>query len=218
MQDVVTAMVGLGIVLLFVWANRPLRAENLEEPDEEPVSADPTSVDDPPAASSSNDAPQPSASSGPRQPTVNDYLEWLIERVERRYRQARTNERIVLYGERVTIMHGLRAAANSEHQGFRDTALRSLGNLSDISDDENSPNYELINRPASLGDASRAARFIVGLQTAGRCQATFSTNVDMAYNAWLRNLNHPPQDESDEDMDEDLEEETVSEASPRSNG
>ena len=165
MQDVVTAMVGLGIVLLFVWANRPLRAENLEEPDEEPVSADPTSVDDPPAASSSNDAPQPSASSGPRQPTVNDYLEWLIERVERRYRQARTNERIVLYGERVTIMHGLRSAANSEHQSLRDAALRSLGNLSDISDDENSPNYQLINRPASLGDASRAARFIVGLQS-----------------------------------------------------
>ena len=46
---------------------------------------------------------------------MDDYIALLIERVERRYRQAQSNERVVHYGERVTILHGLHAAVYGDH-------------------------------------------------------------------------------------------------------
>jgi len=53
-----------------------------------------------------------------------------------------------LYEERVTILLGLRSALASPHASFRNSARRALGCMSDISDDENSPNYARINGPA----------------------------------------------------------------------
>ena len=63
--------------------------------------------------------------------------------------------------------------------------------MSDISDDENSPNYAAINGPASLGDAQKALAFIGALQSGALSSTGFSTNVDMVANASGRNANFP---------------------------
>eukprot|EP00435_Cladocopium_sp_Y103_P026354 s3208_g6.t1 len=107
---------------------------------------------------------------------------------ERRYNNASTRERRVLYGDRVTILHGLRGALASEHAGFRASALRSLGGMSDISDDEESSNFSSINAATTLAQASRAVHFIASLQSAGSSSTGFSTNVDMVAKALLRGI------------------------------
>ena len=65
-------MIGFGIAVLFMWANRPRAVREEREPDAEPEASDPTSTAEigaPAAASSSHDL-QPAASSShaPRQP------------------------------------------------------------------------------------------------------------------------------------------------------
>eukprot|EP00435_Cladocopium_sp_Y103_P047691 s412_g14.t1 len=70
------------------------------------------------------------------EPTPEGYMGWLIERCERRYNNAETRERRILYGERVTLLHGLQSAMTSGHPGLRAAALRSLGGMSDISDQQ----------------------------------------------------------------------------------
>lgn len=74
--------------------------------------------------------------------------------------------------------------------------------MSDISDDENSPNYAAINGPASLGDAQRALAFIGALQSGASSSTGFSTNVDMVANALGRNANFPPSPTSESNDDE----------------
>ena len=166
-----TVMVGFGIALFFIWANGPRVAREEGEPDAEPATTDPTQIDATPAVftdSVSSSQPAGSNSFAARQPTAENYIAWLIERVERRYREIQSEKRIILYGECVTILHGLRSAMNSGHSGFKDAALRAPGDLADISDDEKSPNFAAINTATSLRDATRAARFIAGRQCAGR--------------------------------------------------
>eukprot|EP00435_Cladocopium_sp_Y103_P056057 s286_g18.t1 len=80
----------------------------------------------------------------------------LIERCER-HCNAETRERRILYGERVTILHGLQSAMTSGNPGLRAAALRSLGGMSDISDDEGfSTNVDMIAN-ALLRDIDRQA-------------------------------------------------------------
>ena len=92
---------------------------------------------------------------------------------------------------------------NGGHAGLGNAALRALADLNDISDDEDSPSFAAINGPAHLGDATRAAAFIASMQCARRGPINFSTNVDMAYNAVLRNINRRAQDKFDEEMDDE---------------
>jgi len=49
--------------------------------------------------------------------------------------------------------------------------------MSDISDDEDSPNYEKIHGPANLGETQRALAFINALQSGSASSTGFSTNV-----------------------------------------
>ena len=64
--------------------------------------------------------------------------------------------------------------------------------MADISDDEQSPNYERIHAPANLGQAQRALAFINALQSGSAVHTGFSTNVDMVANALGRNATFPP--------------------------
>ena len=74
------------------------------------------------------------------EPTVEGYLNWLIERCCRRRDGAATTERRLLYEEleRVTIWHGLKFAVEGPDAGVRAAALRTLGQMSHIGDDEES--------------------------------------------------------------------------------
>ena len=67
---------------------------------------------------------------------------------------------------------------------FRAAVYRTLGNMSDISDDENSPNYERIHAEhASVDQTMIAYNFVLALQSGSALSTGFSTNVDTLYNA-----------------------------------
>jgi hypothetical protein len=124
--------------------------------------------------------------------TAENYVRWLLTRCARRRDQTNDADRRRLYEERVTILLGLQSALTSPHASFRSSARRALGSMSDISDDESSPNYARINGPANLGEAQRALSFIASLQSGSASSTGFSTNVDMVANALGRNMNFPP--------------------------
>ena len=67
------------------------------------------------------------------------------------------------YEQRATILFWLRAALAFPHVAFRDSARRTLGSMANISDDEQSPNYERIHGPTSLGQTQRVLACINAL-------------------------------------------------------
>jgi len=151
-------------------------------------------------ASEADTAPPAPSNASPTDPvlTAENYVAWLLERCCRRRDQSVDGDRRRLYDkERVTILFGLRSALASPHAAFRDSARRTLGNMADISDDEESPNYERIHGPKSLGQAQRALAFINALQSGSASSTGFSTNVDMAANALGRNATFPPRSPSE---------------------
>ena len=117
----------------------------------------------------------------------------LLERCCRRRDQAVDHGRRRFYEERITILLGLKAALESSHEMFRASARRTLGNMSDISDHESSPNFSRINAPANLGETQRALEFISSLQHGSSSSTGFSTNADMVANTLGRNVAFPPQ-------------------------
>ena len=62
------------------------------------------------------------------------------------------------YLERIDIRRSLQAAL--ENPLFRASAMRNMAEMADISDDEESPNYQG-GEPVSLGDAQRAHNFFM---------------------------------------------------------
>ena len=109
---------------------------------------------------------------------------WFIERCCRRRDNAATTERRLLYEERVTIWHGLKFAVEGPDASFRAATLKTLGNVNDIGDDEESPNYERIHADhSSVDQAMVAYNFISALQSGSSSSAGFSTNIDTLYNA-----------------------------------
>ena len=119
--------------------------------------------------------------------------DWMIERCARRRDGTEDHNRGRLYEERVTILHGLKAALNCDVEGFRVGARRTVANMSDISDDESSPSYRDISRPTSLSDAQLAYNFVRSLQAGTEAHTGFSTNVDMVANALGRGDAWPPE-------------------------
>ena len=134
--------------------------------------------------------------------TAENYVRWLLRRCARRRDETSDANRRRLYEERVTILLWLQSALTSQHASFRSSARRALGSMSDISDDENSPNYARINGPTNLGETQRALAFINALQSGSSSSTGFSTNVDMVANALGRNANFPPSPASESGADE----------------
>ena len=154
--------------------------------------------------------PNPAASSRPiQQPTVEGYVNWLLERCCRRRDSASSHERRLLYEERVTILHGLKFAIEGPDEIFRAAAYRTLGNMSDISDDEESPNYANIHAEhAAVEQAMVAYNFILGLQSGSSAGTGFSTNIDTLCNAigagrYVPGARRYDGDEEAEDSDSD---------------
>eukprot|EP00435_Cladocopium_sp_Y103_P056693 s581_g19.t1 len=183
-----TAFLGFAISLFCRWISgrHVLRADQLE-PDAEPDSSGHV------ADTSSHEATTATTAAAVCQPPQTEpipegYIAWLIERCERRCNGAATRERRVLYGARITILHGLRFALVSGSDSLRRAAMQTLANMSDISDDDSFPNFAAINSPTSLRQTSRAVNFIASLQSGGTSSSSFSTNVDMAHNALLRRI------------------------------
>ena len=144
----------------------------------------------------------------PIQHSLHCYTNWMIERCARRRDGTEDHNRRRLYEERVTILHGLKAALNCDVEGFRVGVRRTLANMSDISDDENSPSYRDISRPTSLSDAQLAYNFVRSLQAGTEAHTGFSTNVDMVANALGQGDAWPPENldmTSDQSSDEHME-------------
>ena len=113
--------------------------------------------------------------------TAENYVVWLLDRCCRRRDQTSDGNRRRLYEERVTILLGLKSALTSPDASFRSSARRALGSMSDISNDEDSPNYEKIHGPANLGETQRALCFHQctpkWFQSGSASSTGFSTNV-----------------------------------------
>ena len=198
-----------------------MRGERVElaaplESDAEPeTTANPHSVDDyadvslTEVPSSSTDLPTTTRPTRTHPAlTANSYIDWMIERCARRRDGTEDHNRRRLYEERVTILHGLKAALSCDVEGFTVGARRTLANMSDLSDDENSPSYRDISRPTSLSDAQLAYNFVRSLQAGTEAHTGFSTNVDMVANALGRGHAWPPENldmTSDQSSDEHME-------------
>ena len=138
----------LGFLFLLVWTcvrmgwygSRNLADGN--EPDAEPASSD-----EPAVVEAATHAVEESLF-GPVEPrvetTVEGYLNWLIERCCRRRDNTNTRERCLLYEERVRILYGLKSAVEGPYENLRAAVLRTCGQMSGISDDEESPDFERI--------------------------------------------------------------------------
>eukprot|EP00435_Cladocopium_sp_Y103_P013869 s693_g3.t1 len=184
---VVTVTMLLGLACVFFWKWLHVGGHQVHEAHEEPHA-------EPPATSAwqtmdehgLDEATQLSASmqvEPPHQPlTEEHYKKWFIQRCARRRDATADHDRKRRYEERVTILCGFRASLQSPHEGFRVGARRTLANISDISDDEESPNFRSIEAPTNLGDAQRAYGFIRSLQAGASSSTAFSTNADMVGN------------------------------------
>ena len=185
----------LGFLCLLAW--RWMRVGNVAhmgEPDEEPMVNDGASMEV--DSTGGHELPSSSAAEAPTRAapvlTAENYILWLLERCSRRRDQAMDDNRRQLYQERVTILYSLKAALESPHEMFRASARRALGTITDISDDENSPNYSRINGPASLGEAQRALAFLNSLQAGPSSASGFTSTVDAVADALTRNSSFPP--------------------------
>lgn len=185
-----------------------------DEADAEPAGmADPHHVDDGVDSSfaevSSSSTDLPTAAHPPQTHpalTAENYIAWMIERCSRRRDATGDHDRRRLYEERVTSLYGLRVASNFDVEGFRIGARRTLASMSDISEDESSPNFRSLSRPTNLSDAQLAYNFVRSLQMGAENSTGLSTNVDMVANgrgdAW------PPEDadgDSNQSSDEHME-------------
>ena len=136
-----------------------------DEPDAEPAIHEETAVVDESAAVTGEEDRAELVE--PRvEPTVEGYLNWLIERCSRRRDNATTSERRLLYEERVTVLYGLKSAVEGPYENLRVAALRTFGQMSDISDNEESPNFESIHaNHATVDQAMVVYNFIQALQS-----------------------------------------------------
>ena len=91
----------------------------------------------------------------------------MIGRCSRRRDSTTDHDRRRRYEERVAILRCLQSALHSPVESLRGATLRTLGHMSDISDDEDSPNYRSINTPTILAQAQRAYNFVRALQQHG---------------------------------------------------
>eukprot|EP00435_Cladocopium_sp_Y103_P056888 s567_g19.t1 len=185
-----TLLLGFACILLWRWYQSGNQAQGLrDEPDAEPeavsameVDALPTVDDVESLASGSVRSEQVQAPQQQRpQPpplTAEHYVDWCLRRCTRRRDAATDHGRRRLYEERVAILMGLRAALLSDNEGLRVSARHTLANMSNISDDEESPNYRRVTAPTSLRDAQRAYDFMRALQSGASSSRAMSTNVD----------------------------------------
>ena len=81
------------------------------------------------------------ADTATNEPTADTYVAWLIGRCSRRRDSRTDHDRCRRYEERVAILHCLQSALHSPVESLRVATLRTLGNMSDTWDDEDSPNY-----------------------------------------------------------------------------
>eukprot|EP00435_Cladocopium_sp_Y103_P034030 s2111_g8.t1 len=93
----------------------------------------------------------------------------------------KARERRLLYEERLTILHGLKSEVEGPDANFCAAALRTLGQMSDISDDEDSPNYARIHAPDATLDETIiiAYNFVRALQSGSASSTGFSNSAQM---------------------------------------
>ena len=154
-----TALIGLAVLLLMTRLSDRQFAEPQAEPDAEPaaLATDDEAGDVIPAAP----VLPPEAIQAPRrQPTPEGMIIWLMERCLRRRDRQIDRTRYNMYNDRVYILDQLFQTLRFGSQTDRLAARRMLASMSDISDDENSPNYDAIRAEQSMEEAEQAQQFI----------------------------------------------------------
>ena len=154
-----TALIGFVILLLIIWLSNRQFAEPQAEPDAEPaaLATDDEAHDVIPAAP----VLPPEAIQAPRrQPIPEGMIIWLMERCLRRRDRQVDRTRYNMYNDRVYILDQLFQTLRFGSQTDRLAARRMLASMSDISDDENSPNHNAIRAEQTLEEAEQAQQFI----------------------------------------------------------
>ena len=190
-----TAFLGLAVLLALTWlSNR--QSTDSHEPDAEP---EVSSAEDIPAPEQRpllpNEAIRPP---GPR-PTPHGMLLWLMERCLRRRDRQPDRERYNMYNERVEVLNMVYQMLNSDDERSRAPAQGMLSNMTDISDDEDSPNHQAIHAETTRQQAERMHEFIRSLQ-AGSALDHGASSFAVERTA-QRLLDHPAQDSSSSPAD-----------------
>ena len=154
----------LGLALIWFRKSSTMPQQQVQENEPEPEVLSSDHIDHHAHAASSSDAPVSiTTATATPEPTVEGLVTWLIGRCERRRDTSESHDRRRLYEERVTILCGLHPALTSEVESWRIPARQSLVTLSDISDDEDSPNHSAINAPGEPGKCSENGELSTGI-------------------------------------------------------
>jgi len=147
------------------------------------------------------------ADTATNEPTADTYVAWMIARCSRRRDSRIDHARCRHYEERVAILRCLQSALHSPVESLRVATLRTLGNMSDISDDEDSPNYRSINTSTTLAQAQRAYSLVRALQHGASSASSggLNTNFDMVARALGRGQQYPPDSSSEEEIGSQVE-------------
>ena len=159
-----TASIGLAILLVMTWYSSQQVNDHVE-PDEEPQ------VASTPVAETDNSAAGPNVPFLPlgalqplrTQPTPEGMLLWLMERCLRRRDRQVSRERYNMYNERVEVLNMMYQLLTSDDERSRAGAMGMLSNMTDISDDEESPNFNAITAATTREQAERTNDFIRSL-------------------------------------------------------
>ena len=171
-----TALIGLAILLLMTWLSNRQFAEPQAEPDAEPaaLATDDEAGDAIPAAP----VLPPEAIQAPRrQPTPEGMIIWLMERCLRRRDRQVDRTRYNMYNDRVYILEQLFQTLRFGSQTDRLAARRMLASMSDISDDENSPNHDAIRAEQTMEEAEQAQQFIERMGGSAQTHGAASLHV-----------------------------------------
>ena len=99
---------------------------------------------------------------GPR-PTSEGMLLWLMERCLRRRDRQVSRERYNMYNERVEALNMMYQLLTSDDERARAGAQGMLATMTDLSDDESSPNFQAINAETTRQQVEMTHQFIQSL-------------------------------------------------------
>jgi hypothetical protein len=153
-----------------------------------------------------NDLPEPDAAWSPEA-----MLTFIYTRSLRRRSTATTLERQQLYEERLQLLCNVMNACKSGDQSVRLSAAVMARNMTDLSSDEESPNYgqswiQLCNTMDEVDHAVEVGQSLANAVAIERATTSDSSHVDSIARALMENIDNPPMDEAGESEDEDSDE------------
>ena len=171
------------------------------------VASSSTSIRDPiemPVLRDEGDLPEPYTAWSPEA-----MLTFMYSRCLRRKSTATSLER--QYEERLQLLCNVMNACTSGDQSVRLSAAVMARNMTDLSSDEESPNYgqswiQLCNTMDEVEHAMEVGQSLANSVAIERATTSDSSHVDSIARALMENIDNPPMDEAGESEDEDSDE------------